>query len=200
MDFSQRDRELIDHYTLFQGKHTELFIFRDLPDIAPKPIIVLEFAPHSEEYDWMYITVGASRKAMPGAKSKHRIELLMYSKKREMKLASVLAKLSIYPFVNKTWFDVGHTIAGSQNDGVIDNSPLTDFLLTYPYPEADEFGVISHTDGTHTQILWANPIYRSERLYAIQYGWKMLIEKFLEKEVEPADLWRQSVINNERDS
>ena len=56
------------------------------------------------------------------------------------------------------------------------------------------FDTIQHRDGSHTEVLWATPIYQSERMFVKQHGWKALIELFLEHETEPADLWRPPVV------
>jgi hypothetical protein len=193
--FTPRDQELLSHYVRFQGNYRSITTFGEGPEGAPKPLFVLEFAPPSEEYDWLYMTLGASRQPMPRQAPTHRIELLIYARQRQPELANVLAKLALYPFVNDTFLDVGHTIAGTPDTGIIPGSPLTEFLLTYPYFEAEGFDRISHADGSHTQILWATPLYLSERVYVTQHGWRALVEQvFPQHEVQPADLWRAPVV------
>ncbi|MBA3945145.1 MAG: suppressor of fused domain protein [Herpetosiphonaceae bacterium] len=196
MDDEARDTELINHYTKFLGQRSCLFEFKQLDPPSPNPIIVLEFPPRAEGFDWVYVTVGAGRKPMPKTKDpKHRVEFLLYSRQCQAELAHVLAQIAAYPFVNNTLLAAGHTIAGTSHEGVIPGSPLTEFLITPVYFEAEDFDTIRHTDGTHTEVLWATPLYLSERMFVKERGWKVLVEElFIEHEVEPADLWRARVI------
>ena len=189
------DRNLIRHYIHFQGNYHGLFKFADGDEKAPRPIYVLEFSPSSQEYDWLYITSGMSRKPMFMGNDQHRVELIMYSRTQQIELTNTLAKLAMYPFVHETNFAAGHTIAGKPGDGIVTGSPLTDILLTPVYFEAEGFDYVPNVDGTHTHILWATPIYQSELSYIKQHGWRMLIEDlFTKHEVQPADLWRPPVI------
>lgn len=193
--YSTHTTELVQHYTHFQGPVSNVLEFANGPQAAPRPILVLEFAPPSPEYDWLYITAGMGHKPVPQGRWDHHIELLMYTRQQQEELATSLAQLAMYPYVHNSFFDVGHTIAGEAGAGVVTGSPLTDILLTYVYAEAEGFDTINHSDGTHTQILWATPIYPSERVYAKQRGWKNLIETvFIEQEVQPADLWRPPAV------
>jgi hypothetical protein len=118
----------------------------------------------------------------------------MYSRERRKELAEVVATLASYPFIQRTAFTVGDTIAGTPGDGVVDGSPLTEFILTYVYFEAEGIDTIEHDDGTHTQVLWATPLYHSERVFAKIHGWKELIGLFLREETQPADLFRPAVV------
>lgn len=190
-----RDRELVDHYVRFQGPYQRIFRFDEVPETTPNPIFVLEFAPAVEEYDWIYITAGMSRKPMPLGLPDHHIELMMYAGQRQEELANVLAKLARYPFVNATRFVVGDTIAGMPGEGIVAGSPLTEFILTHVYFESEGFDTILHSDGSHTHVMWATPIYLSERMFVKQHGWRALVEEvFPEQEVQPADLWRPPAI------
>ncbi len=189
-----RDQELLEHYRRYQGEYHHLFQFDYSPLAAPKPIYVVEFAPASEESNWIYLTLGMSRNAMPHGHPEHRLELMMYAQNRQEALAEALASLAVYPFAQQTLFGAGHTVAGNPGVGVIEGSLLTEFILTPIYFEAEDFDLLQHSDRTHTQILWATPIYLSERMFAKQQGWKTLIDLFIEQEIQPADLWRLAVV------
>jgi len=184
------DLEVLRHYLHFQGTYQSKYRFAFGEESAPAPIDILEYAPSSDEYDWLYISLGMSRRALPGMDERYRLELLMYSQEQKPELVQTLAKLTMYPFVHGTGFAPGDTIPGAQ-EGVVPGSPLTDILLTPVYFEAEGFDHIAHQDGTHTHLLWATPIYPAELAYIRKFGWKRLVEdEFTEFEVQPADLFR----------
>jgi hypothetical protein len=122
---------------------------------------------------------------------------MMYSAVRQEELANVLAKLASYPYVNSTFLAAGHTIAGKAGEGIVEGSPLTDFLFTPVYFEEDGFDMFQLSDKTHVEVLWATPIYVTERMFAKQHGWKTLVEgPFIEHEIQPGDLWRPAVVGH----
>ena len=194
MAYDRHDLEIVDHYAQFIHSKSRTFKIVDLPEPAPHPVAVLEFAPPSAEYDWVYTTVGMSRKAMPQSPAQQRSELIFYSRQSNEKIVDFLTKLMAYPFVVGTFFAPGHTVVGSAGTGIVDGSPLTDVLLTVPYFEPPDFEVVRHNDGSHTHILWAIPLYMAERLYVREHGYMELLARFSENSTEASDLWRPPVV------
>ena len=192
MAFDRHDLEIIDHYTRFIQAESQTVERAVLPEPAPPTVDVMEYAPSSAEFDWVYTTVGMSHKVMPH--TEQRIELIFYSRKPDKEIARFLTSLVAYPFIHGTFFGPGHTIVGSAGDGIVKGSPLTDVLLTVPYFEPPEFEVIKHTGDSHTHILWAIPLHPSERLYVKQHGHMELLARFSENSTRASDLWRSAVV------
>ena len=202
MDPLVRYAEIADHYHKSMGQEAGILKIDQAYEVAPSPVWVMEFAPPSEEYDWVYSTIGMSFEPMPGAindsKSSNNtynpyVELMIYSKQRHEDLVDLLGRLAAYPFVENTFFAPGHIVAGN-DAGVVSGSPLTEILLTQPFFEEPEFYTIHHADGTHTHVLWIMPLYLSERLFARQNGYMALIERFSENSTDTSELWRSPVV------
>jgi hypothetical protein len=199
MPYSPRDLEIVNHYANAYGQANQTFQEDNIPEPAPSTITVLEFAPPSPEYDWEYATVGASSRSIPseqgaGPDAQHRMELVVYSRKRQPELADLLINLSVYPFLFGTYFASGHTIAGSPGGGVVTGSNLTEILLIHPIFQEPEFEYIHHKDGTHTQILFVVPLHLSERTYAKEHGYLELIDLFGKNKTDTSDLARPPVV------
>ncbi len=105
----------------------------------------------------------------------------------------MLANLAIQPFLAGKVYRDGTTIPGPP-DGLFPGSPLTDLLLAKAYFLDEDFDVVLHKDGSHTHILWAIPIYSSERLFAEQHGDLALFDLFMEHEIDSSDLQRPRVM------
>ena len=100
--------------------------------------------------------------------------------------------LALYPFAFDTYFAPGHTVVGEDDSGIVEGSPLTDIFIT----QAD-YGVppyIKHANGSHTHLLWIVPVYRQERLYAVQHGEEALITLFEQHDANVFDLYRAPVL------
>src|SRR6266511_3019329 len=110
MQPTTHDTEVIEHYSRFLGSEPHVTGIGNVPEGVPNPIAVLEFTPPSEEYDWVYATLGASREAMPdpqhsaGHPTGRRMELIMLSRKQHKELPDLLVTLATYPFVFDTFF------------------------------------------------------------------------------------------------
>lgn len=195
-----RDQEVIEHYERYLGSLHHLYRHEDMPRPSPSPLFVAEFSPSAEIDDWVYATVGMSRKSMTNctdaARSKNdlRAELLVYSYQQYSELSDTLADLAAYPFVNHTILAPDHTIAGSRGGGIVSGSPLTDIFFTIPFFMPDPFKVIQHADGSHSHVLWIIPVHPSERLLARDEGALQLLDRFSDCEVETADFWRTPVV------
>src|SRR3954464_10725461 len=145
MNTKRRDLEIVDHYHNALGTEKRVVRFRDLPQPAPDSIVVMEFAPAQEGYDWVYTTVGVSMKPMPdpnasaGHPSGHRMELILHSNRNHEGLVDLILAIAVYPFDHNTFFDPGDLIAGTPGQGVVEGSPLTDILVMHPYPYPPDF-------------------------------------------------------------
>ncbi len=198
MNYSHRDSEVIQHYIRYWAQPATVVKFDHDGQLAPNPIFVVEFAPSEEAESWVYATVGASRQPMPypddwiGEKPEHRIELFICARQRNYALREVLAGLAVYPFQYKTFIAAGHTIPGTHS--IVPDASLTDILFTRAYGMQQDFETIHHSDGSHTHILWVVPIYRSERLFILQYGWQALIDLFFEHKPDISDFSRLQVV------
>lgn len=188
--------EVLGRYAEFLGRPAEAWSYDDMPGAGPRRIEVLAFAPSEPGDVWRYVTLGMSSLPMPGlAETTHRVELMLYAYEQHEQLPDVLAGLASYPFVTGAHLDAGHTIAGTPGEGVVPGSPLTEFLFTPLYFEDDRLRQFPLSDGTHVTLLWATPIYLTERRYALEHGWTRLVEgPFTEQEVEPGDLWRAAAV------
>ncbi|MCB9148611.1 MAG: suppressor of fused domain protein [Caldilineaceae bacterium] len=190
-DFNPQELEIIAHYEGYIGIPTKIKSFTNLPHLAPQCIRVVEFHPRSDEYDWTYLTISIGFGPMPSSASAHHTELMMYSTQRNDEIFDSLFQLAMYPFINSVSFQAGDTIAGEVDSGIINGSPLTEFLLTPVYFENEGFDKFSISEKLLIQILWATPIYLQERLFIKQFGWRVLVEEvFTKMEVYAADLWR----------
>jgi hypothetical protein len=199
MDLPKREEEILRNYVRVLGIPTKSIAFHDLGP-APDPIIVAEFAPPQEDYDWVYATIGVSRKPMPdidksvGEVPYQRIELILYANEADSSLRDIMLKLALIPFVDSSSLAPGDTVVGIAEEGVVKGSPLTEMLITHAYSASQEFQVMHHSDGSHTDILWAIPIHVSERIYAKEHGYKALEKLFQADGTDTSDFWRSPVV------
>jgi len=191
-------KNLLDHYINFWGEPQSTFDY-SMDDLTPNGrIFVAEF--NSKEYynTWVYATVGLSWFPMKSAKwdsnqPDPRRELIIYVEKKNKQLATLLFSLARYPFDNKTFLGFGHTIPGT-SEGIIDGSPLTDIIFAPPLKEGKELYMFHMDNNHHSIVLWVIPIYDSERRFSKKHGWKTLLEKFIEENMDPLDLYRPPVV------
>jgi hypothetical protein len=191
----QRDLEVVNHYARFWGKLYTVVKFNNQVNNAPKPIFGLEFTPTSPEENWIYATVGASRKVISDkniSEVKIRFELLIFSRERNHNLQETLVNLAVYPFYYGTLISPGHVIVGDR--GVIPNSALTNVLFIGSDFIPQAFDVIHHKDGTQTHIFFVIPIHTSERNYLNKNGLQSLLKLFSDLHTDTADLTRPSAI------
>ncbi len=200
-----REYELLSHYHRYFGPHNGIETYGAGPPGAPEVISVVEFGPRSSDEVWVYATLGASSRPMPepgngdGERSGYRAEYMFYSSDREPAVSDVLANLAVQPFLAGEVYRDGVAIPGPPG-GLFPGSPLTDLLLAKPYFLDDDFDPILHGDGTHTHILWAIPIYPSERLFVERRGDLALFDLFMEYEIDSSDLSRSPVVQSDPSS
>jgi hypothetical protein len=193
--FPSVEDQVINHYRQFLGesvKATHLAIAD-----PPGPFSILEYKRGGDDLSWWtYATAGLCRHSMPPVKGgnqdtyERRIELMMYADEQTSDIEGVLAGLGTYPFEYGTHFSYGDRISGVE--GIVAGSPLTDFIFMPALAEVQEFGTL-HIDGqAHVDILWALPIYATERLFANQHGWRALVELFADAKVSSTDFFRKA--------
>lgn len=202
-NLSLYERQILKHFVQFWGEPRDIYQSSQPIASPPYPVYIAEFdlGDGSDPY-WAYATIGMSRNAMPGmpdktpSENERQCELFIYSgsNKFQADLTELLTILADYPFRHKTFFYSGHRVAGTEGQGVVKNSPLTEIFLLYPYNEPREFSAAHDNMNRHVDILWVTPIYKSERLYAAQAGWEKLVERFEANEIDSADFERLPVI------
>ena len=199
---SPGNEQVLEHYKHFWGEPKQLF-FSDRNNVSPPgPIIVAEFRSDDKTPIWTYATIGVSRYPMPYPpnwrhdKSDKRIELLMYAYQPMQELVDLLGGLALYPFSQRTFLGVGHTIPGPRGGAVVEGSPLTDILLIPALTEPKEFRILHIDQDHHIELLWVVPIYNSERLFVKEHGWGKLVELFSDKEVNAKDFTRLPVVGS----
>ena len=191
-------QNLLVHYKKYWGEPKTVFKGEISEARPPAPIFVAKFEPGIYERTWIYATLGLGWLPMTHhdsekLKSEERVELILYSNIQNEELADKLFDLASYPFFHRTSLRYGHAIAGT-SEGIIEGSPLTDILLLPPLNEEKELVLVQIGEFTHIRILWANPIYPSEREYCLEHGSKALVRMFVEKEVDSGDLYRKPVV------
>lgn len=198
MELTSWDLQIVRHYERFLGQPDEVTRLDHDCKPAPNPIFVLDFSPASQDDDWVYATVGASRQIMPYPdnwsyeKQKLRMELFIYSRRPNHELRELLLNLAVYPFTHGTFLAPGHVIPGKQS--IVTGSSLTDVLFTMEYGRPQEFHLVHHSDGDHTQMLWVVPIYASEHKLFKEHGWDALKELFYQHSADTSDFFRPPVI------
>jgi hypothetical protein len=188
---------ILAHYESNWGSANRILEIHRSRTTPPGIINVTEHAAKPNEHTWVYATLGISRYPMPylitgdGKATTHRIELFIYSKTATQELANLLISLGEYPFDNNTFLGIGHTIPG--DSGIVPEAALSDVLFLKPYNEPDAFEFLQLTPELHIQMLWVVPIFRSERQLVLEHGWRALVQKFSEAELDSADFFRAPV-------
>jgi len=131
------------------------------PDIYPSCIDVMVWPPEEGFNMTTFSTIGMSEKPMDGAE--HRVELHLsiaesLSKELTSKITIFLANLSLYPFMNSTYFDWWHTLP---NVGSIPGFESTPSILLHPAFVKDGWDLIC-AEGLHVKILNVIPITKEE--------------------------------------
>ncbi|MEP0873744.1 suppressor of fused domain protein [Trichocoleus desertorum AS-A10] len=186
---SQQDQEVLNHYIKLWGEPRECHRFEHPAAVPLQPFLVYVFSFSAPE-TWIYATLGARHQPMfiPDGKPMH-MELFVMTSQADEDLVPSIGALALYPFVYQTYFGNGHTIHGSDGNGIVAQSPLTDILIIRPDFE-EQTDYVHHDLDHHTHLLWVIPLYSQERVYAVQQGRKSLLEIFEEQEVDIYDLWR----------
>lgn len=196
MDDQIHDNELLMHYNCLWGEPHECHRFLHPAAELLQPLYVYIFADLVDPQTWIYATLGASRQPMTHTKPSReaRMELFIMSNQPDEELVQSIGALAIYPFVKNTFLGEGHTIRGDDTDGIVTGSPLTDILIARADFSEGRLDYVYHRDGSHTHLFWVTPVYRSERMYALEHGWRALIDQLEYQQVDIYNLWREAAV------
>lgn len=181
-------KQILAHFEKRWGEAERTYTFAT-PQIPPqmRPLRICEFALRSDHLT-MYSSIGMSRNPMPKSDALHRVEIFMGSFQENPLLPQVIAMLATYPFTAKTFVGVEHTVPFGST--IIPTSRMTAFVFCRPFYDPQDFWEIKL--GTfHIQILWAIPIYESERQFKIRNGWDALRDLFERKGIALGDFERE---------
>jgi hypothetical protein len=154
-----------------------------LPDLH-----IAKVAPAQPDQAWVFATIGSWR----GTESEeHGLEFVAVARSEAAAVMTHLGQLAYYhagPPENR--LGVGHTL--SIGEGWVPNSPLDALLITLPYLWGP---VLEHCNlkGRHVQVLWAIPIYESERAFSREYGVDALEQRFEADSFDYLDPFRTPV-------
>ncbi|KGD64579.1 hypothetical protein Y5S_02334 [Alcanivorax nanhaiticus] len=129
-----------------------------------------------------FCTIGMSEKPMSGVD--HRVELHLsiaekLSDELVGKLTVFLANLSLYPFMNSTYFDWWHTLP---NVGKIPGYASTSSLFMHPAFVENGWDVIC-AEEAHVKILNVVPITKDEQLISKEKGVNALLDYLSDNEI-----------------
>jgi hypothetical protein len=119
----------------------------------------------------MYVTVGASARAMVGGDVSHRVEFFVGLRPGVDAVAGPLAALALHSAREGTRVDHGHTVT---TEGPLWPGAGMDAFLVLS-PRADIIPPLSMADGVHVEFLQAIPIFSSERAFQAQHGTEALL-------------------------
>lgn len=180
---SPRQLEVQKHYeTAFGSKPAAKSFDKGPVHQLPDDFCVFEVPPGSERDVWIYGTCGMSfADSAP-------IELFLLSPMQAPELVELLY-ITAYFHLFSEQLDIDHTVnfgrpwlPGSQCDhGIL--STMDGARVQW-----------ADIDGQKVQFLWLIPITKAERDYKIELGADALDEKFVEKEVDCADVMRESAV------
>src|SRR5262245_50994529 len=117
---------------------------------------LLEFGPRNGTPFYTYVTSGMSEiwQSTP-SKSMLFTEMLIYSRTAAPWIMDFLAKLSDYPFTQRTFFASGQTLplAGP----IVPDSELTSLAFLRPMYEHQGFEIVSTISTKRIELLWVLP-------------------------------------------
>jgi hypothetical protein len=164
-------------YTGWFGEPDQVIKFDD--------VNVFVFAPREQDKTgfWIYLTGGMSLKEMElppagrEAKVPSRAEYVFYSARKDPRYIDMLTLLVVFPFVDKTFVSMGHTVGLSE--AINDSGSLNAVVLlkTLFRGHAEVFDAV-RVAGDAVNFLWVVPITESERQYKQVHGLDALLDVF----------------------
>ncbi len=148
----------------------------------PQFVDVMIWVPDEDVNMTTFATIGMSDKAMKGVDYRVELHLAVEGALDENttgKLTIFLANLSLYPFMNSTYFDWWHTVP---NAGNIPGFPSTQSLLLHPAFVKDGWDLIC-TDLGHIKIINIVPITKEEQQMSKEKGINALLDYLDENEI-----------------
>jgi hypothetical protein len=184
-----------EHYTKFFGSLDETIIHPS--NEMSVHVDVYRVQPSNERPYWTLITGGMSdaRQNIPKEATaiSGRTEIMMYVPEPQPWFYNELIWLGEMPFKQKTFLHWYHT-APRESLHEVEPTKLTYFYFLPPYFENEEFDSLK-IEGDKVDILWAIPITRREREYAVKNGGRELEEVFVKAELDPVfDEKRKSLV------
>lgn len=149
------------------------------PDTYPSFIDVMVWPPEEDLNMTTFSTIGMSEKPMNGADFRAELHFAIegaLNKELTSKITIFLANLSIYPFMNSTYFDWWHTLP---NVSSIPGFESTTSVLIHPAFMKGGWNSISLKE-EHVKILNIIPITKEEQALSKDKGVKYLLD-YLEK-------------------
>lgn len=160
------------HYERFLGPVSSVAHSMSVK-LLPLHIDVYQFAPTAARPCWTLITGGMSDFRQPALEDPPsgippRAELLMYVKRVQGWMPSLLKGLAEMPFERATCLHWAHTVPNGKpiTEGA---SELTGFFFCPPICETEQFEDFN-LDGDLVAFLMVVPVTDAERLYAIEHG------------------------------
>ena len=148
----------------------------------PSFIDVMVWPADEEVHVTTFATIGMSDKAMLGAE--HRVELHysiegVLSVELTNQITMFLANLSLYPYLNDTYFDWWHTLP---NINKIPGFPSASCVLLHPTFIENGWELIC-TDEANVKILNLVPLTKEEHDFAKKTSISVLLDSMAEKNV-----------------
>lgn len=155
-----------------------------LPDLH-----IAKVAPAEPGQAWVFATIGAWRAT---ESESHGLEFVAVARSEAAAVITHLGQLAYYhagPPENR--LGVGHTL--SIGEGWVPDSPLDALLVTLPYLWGP---ALEHCQlpRRHIQVLWAIPIYESERIFRRENDLDALEQRFEDVSFDYLDPFRDPVI------
>jgi hypothetical protein len=130
-----------------------------------------------------FLSAGTSLEKMTvpaGKEGNGRVELVFYAERNDPRYVDALTLLMTFPFVDKTWLDVGHTVALAEP--IEDSGTLTHVLLltSLVRKHTAAFETV-RVQGEPVSYLWPVPITRAELKLKQEQGVNALLDVLQEQ-------------------
>lgn len=147
----------------------------DSDDIYPSFIDVMIWSPDDEVNITTFSTIGMSEKKMRGAD--HRAELHfsvegLLNDELMSQITLFMANVSLYPFMNDSYFDWGHTLP---NIDSVPGFPAARSLLFHPAFMEEGWDLIA-TDEADVKIINIIPITKDEHVLSKEKGINAMLD------------------------
>ncbi len=151
-------------------------------NVYPSYIDVMVWPPEEDINITTFATIGMSEKVMPGCE--HRAELHFavegaLDEELTNQITMFMANVSLYPFMNTTYFDWWHTLP---NINRIPGFPSAASLLFHPAFVKDGWDIICTSEG-HVKILNLVPITKEEHALFREKGINFMLDYIDENEI-----------------
>lgn len=175
--------KLIDHcVAIVPATEVRLFSWELGPLWVRMPEFrVCRIRPRDSRRPWIYLSLGMSLGDRPA------IELVLLSKTENARHVETMAILADEHLAGRHVLAPGCLLRVGR--GWEEGSPMTDMLISLPYPFGPEF-----ERGPGVRILWALPIFPAERAFAQRSGVEALESLFDAAAIDAVNPLRPSVV------